>query len=171
EIGKTPLLTGQTGAGRSGRFHFQGPVKTLMPAILFRAPGLDALGKNAKPDPPDRQPAQTAEAGGSEWRAVVSADRSRQPKLAECCLEDGLHVFAVGFRNRAAAQQIAAVSVGDRQRVAALAVGAQKPPFEVRAPDVVGPLSMAQWVHMRERAAARGPRPRHALPPQEIADS
>ena len=60
----------------------------LMPAVLLRMAGLDALDLNPETEPPDRQFAEPVDRmGGRERHAVVGPDHPRQPKFLEGALE------------------------------------------------------------------------------------
>ena len=49
------LLLQRVGCGGFGRFDFQREVHALMPAVLLRMAGANALDLNPQPEPPDGQ--------------------------------------------------------------------------------------------------------------------
>ena len=52
------LLLQGVGAGRSSGFLLEREVHALVAAVLLRVAWLDALDRDAEPEPPDRQPGQ-----------------------------------------------------------------------------------------------------------------
>src|SRR2546430_11459953 len=79
----------------------------------------------------------------------------RQSELAEGRIKHRPDMVGVRAAQRLAAQKIAAMGVGNRQRFTPLAVTGQKPTLEVDAPDVVGGFTMGKG------ALDGGPRPRN----------
>src|SRR4029450_3535460 len=76
----------------------------------------------------------------------------RQSELTEGRIEHRPDMLRVCAGQCLTAQQIAAVSIGQRQRFAALAISGQTPALEVNAPDIVGGLAMGKG-RTRWRAA------------------
>ena len=75
-----------------------------------------------------------------------SSSTNTSPELS--CQGSGRPSFGraklVRFRHRAATEQIAAVGIGDGERIAALAILTQEPSFEVRTPDIIWVLRVCQ---------------------------
>jgi len=80
-------------------------------------------------------------------------------------------VRAVGFGDVAAAQQKAAVGIGEGERVATLAVAAQEPAFEIGAPDVIGRLRVRQWRGVGQSASPLRAGLGETFAAQQIANS
>src|SRR6266700_2308665 len=133
---------------------FQRAMHTLVPAVLLRMPGLDALGHDAQLDPPHRQTRQPGQRPRSKRRAGVGADGLRQAVLAESRFKNGLHAPGVGLLHRLTAQQLPAVRIGDRQRINALSIRGVEPAFEISAPHTVGFLRLRQGFAVRRGAQA-----------------
>jgi hypothetical protein len=104
--------------------------------------------------PPDGQLAQAEQAGARERAAVVGADRVGEPELAERGLERRPGRAAAGVGQGLAPDQVPAVRVGDRQRLAPAAVPAPEPPLEVRAPQAVRAAAAAAARRFAARWAA-----------------
>src|SRR5947209_10887816 len=138
EVVQPPELLAQGARWRRGGIPQQRQVHALMPAVLLRLAGLDALWNHAGLDQLDRQPRQSAGATRGKRRAVVGSHVMRKPELAECRIQHRPDMIGVGARQRLTAQQIAAMRIRDRQRLAALAVPGHKPALEVDAPHLVG---------------------------------
>src|SRR5437868_4938327 len=99
------------------RFGLQRAMETLLPSILLRLAGLDALDADSEPQPPHRELREAAGAHRGEGRTVVRANGRRQPELAEGRVEDALNLASVRLLDTLAANQVARVRVEDRQRV------------------------------------------------------
>lgn len=100
---------------------------------------------------------KTVDSGRGERRAVVRANRRRQTDLSKEPLEDRLRALCAHVRKSGDAQQVPAVQVDDRQRVAVHAVARAELALEVRRPHLVG------FARAR-RAAARMVPPRATTP-------
>src|SRR5437016_13479985 len=107
-----PLLRGERVAWRRGCLALEGQVHPLVAAVLLRLARLDPLDADAEADQPGGELGEAAQAGGGEGRAVVGADRLREPVLAESRLENPPCVSAVGLVNDEAAQRVPAELVG-----------------------------------------------------------
>jgi hypothetical protein len=84
------LLLQAVHAGWAGRFLLQREMQALMAAVLLRAAGLDALDRDAEPQPPDGQLGEVEEGvGAGEGHAVVGANGQRQAAFPEELLEGG----------------------------------------------------------------------------------
>ena len=71
------LLLKTVHTGWASSLLFQGEMHALMPAILLRLPGFDALDVDAQAQPPDGQLGQIEQGiGAGERYAVVGADGS-----------------------------------------------------------------------------------------------
>src|SRR6266567_2205655 len=149
---------------------FQRAMHTLVPAVLLRMPGLDALGHDAQLDPPHRQTRQPGQRPRSKRRAVVGADGLRQAVLAESRFKNGLHAPGVGLLHRLTAQQLPAVRIGDRQRINALSIRGVEPAFEISAPHTVGFLRLRQGFAVRRGAQALLARHDQTFALQQCAD-
>src|SRR5213594_1024527 len=109
----------------------------LVPAILLGLSGLDELGLNAEPDPPDRERRQPSQRIRGERRAVVRADPFGQPVAAKQSPKDGPTGLDGRLQQSAAAEQEAGRGVLDRQRIAVDAVPGPELPLEIGSPDRV----------------------------------
>ncbi len=147
------LLRPRLAAGGAAVSCFKRAMHALVPSVLLRMPGGDPLRHDAQLHPPHRQPRQSGDGPRGKRRAVVAANRLRQPVLAKRRLEDGLHPRRVGLLHRLAAQQIATVRVADGQRIDALAVPRAEPALEVGAPHPVGFRRPRQTVACRAASA------------------
>src|SRR5207244_4962892 len=116
----------------------------LVATVLLRFAGSNALRHNADLDQLNRELRQPASAARGKRRAIVRAHIMRQPKLAKGCIEHRPDMVGVRAGQCLAAQKIAAISIGNRQRLAPLAVTGQEPALEVDAPDFVGCLAMGK---------------------------
>jgi len=100
---------------------------------------LDALDRDAEPEPPDGELGQVEEGvGAGEGNAVVGADGLRQAALGEELLEGGDGKVLAGRFEGFAEQQEARGVVSDGQRVAIPSVAELELAFEVGAPELVG---------------------------------
>jgi hypothetical protein len=83
------LLLREIGSWRTGGLRFQDTVHPLVLTVLLGLSGLNQLGSDAEPDPPDRELREPPQCSGSEGSAVVGADRPWQAipikELEECC--------------------------------------------------------------------------------------
>ena len=113
-----PLLPAKTRCRGARRPGLQGLVHSLVRAVLLGAARLDPLVNDAELHPPYVQSAQAMDSGRRERRAVVAADRRRQTVLAEHSLEGGSRSRGLHVVQRAAREEVSAVVVQKRQRVA-----------------------------------------------------
>ena len=130
--------------GRASRFPFERFVHPLMTPVLLRPSWSDPFVGNAQLDPPDREFGQAADGLGGEGHALVGADGLGQAELGEDALEHGQGPFLAHRGQAVAAQQKAAVGVGDGERIAVLPILGGELAFEVGAPDLVGSLRL-EW--------------------------
>ena len=141
------LLTAPVG----GRLHLllQGAVHALVPPVLLRVSGLDALVRDAELGPPHGQPRQASNGRAGKRRTVIGAYRPRQPILAEGGFKDGSYALRVGLLHRLAAQKITAPGIGDGQRIDAPSIATLEPALEIGAPDAVRLHRMRQRLGVR----------------------
>src|SRR6185503_1253516 len=118
-------------------------VHALVPAILLRLAGLDSLVANSELPPPSGNLGQAGDAGGCEGRPVVAAYRVRQTEFVEHLLHRTSYVVAVGAVEDNAREQVAAVCVGDGERVAARHADREMA-LEVDAPHLVRSLRVRE---------------------------
>jgi hypothetical protein len=109
----------------------------LVTTVLLRFTGFDALRQDAQAYPPRGQLGQPGQGVGGERHAVVGAET---PRPAACF--EHTHEYWFGLRDARrgqglAAEEKAAVAIGDGQRRAVVAVTRLEVPFEVRTPHVV----------------------------------
>src|ERR1700678_4219522 len=109
----------------------------LMPAVLLRLARRNALRNHAGLDQLDRQLRQSAGTARGKRRSVVGTHVMRQAELAERRIQHRPDMVGIRARQPLAAQQIAAMGIGDRQRLAAPAVAGQETTLEVDAPHIV----------------------------------
>ena len=84
-----------------------------MSAIFLGTARGDALMGDAELEPPDIQPVEAVDAGGCERRAIVAANRLREPAGAEQVPEMGFHAGTTDIGQALAAEQIAAEVIDD----------------------------------------------------------
>lgn len=128
--------------GRCGRFVFQGAVHPLMSAVLSRFTRFDSFRQYTQLQPPDREARETADGSRGKRRTVVGPDRIGQAVFPKGRFEDRLDHVIAGHLDRLAAKQIAAVIVGNRQRIAAATIPGDKPALEIGAPHRVWAITM-----------------------------
>ena len=113
-----------------------------MAPILLRVTGPNAFDANAQAEPPDRQLAQMKQSvRRSERNPIIAADVGWQAALLKKPFKYGKSVNLRGWRKALRSTQKTAGTVGDRQRIAVLAVAQQKLAFVIGAPKFVGPLA------------------------------
>jgi hypothetical protein len=147
------LLGSVIGGRRSGGRGLERPMHALMPRILFRVARLDELGVNAAPEQPDTELGEPGEGAARKGRPLVGADALRQSALPEKPGEHGAHQDLRGLEERLTAEEVAAVVVGHRERVAVATIAGAKVPLEVDRPEGIGRGGD------RGRAAGMGERP------------
>ena len=128
-------------------------VKALEHAVLLRLAGIDPLVMNAQLRPPRRQRRKPAHARRSEGRAVVRADDLGQAILVKSPFKTRSRLTLARARGRREPDEITAMHVGDRQRLAANAIAEPNPTLVVRGPHVIGPRGLGQGARTRRRAA------------------
>ena len=100
--------------------------------------GLDQLGVNATLQEPDAEPREPSEGAAGKWGAIGGADPLRQAILLEEPGEHGPDEPAGRLQQGLAAEEIAAVVVGQRQRIAVPPVARAEVPLEVQGPERIG---------------------------------
>jgi hypothetical protein len=119
---------------------------------------LDPFNANTEPEPPDRKFAQVKQGmGRSEGHSVVAADVGRQAALLKKPLKHSESVVFPGRRKGLTSEQKTAGVIGDRQRVAVLAIPQQELAFVVGAPKLIGPLPQRQRSALRTTTQAAAP--------------
>ena len=107
-----------------------------MSAVLLRLPGRDPFDLDSQTEPPHGQLTEPVEGlRGRERHAVVGPNHLRQAKLLEGALKDREGKFLLRGEERLARQEVATGEVGDRQRIAVLAIAEEKLAFVVRTPE------------------------------------
>ena len=102
------LLGVQIRGRRLGRAGFEGLVEAVVGAILLRAPGRDALMGDAELEPPDVEPVEPMDAGGSKRGPIVTADRLGQPAGPKELPEVGFDAGAADIGVPLATEQVVA---------------------------------------------------------------
>src|SRR4029453_11148745 len=138
--------------------------------ILRRLARRDALGLDAKLDPPHRQTRETTDAAAGKWRTVVAADRQWQPVFAERCFQQRPRATRIDTPHRLATQQVAAVGIADRQRIAAPAVIGAEPALVIDAPAIVRSRAIGKWRRIGRRANATSPGNDQSVAMQNLTD-
>ena len=141
-----------------------------MGSVILRRGWPGTLRHNAQLDPSHGNSAEAARRATGEGNAVIGVDHQRQTILVKGCLEDGVHVQRIGLRHDVAAQQIAAVRVGDGERIATGAVGGAEPAFEIGAPSLIDCLDRGERLLERRRAYPRLPPMRKSGALQHLPD-
>src|SRR6266540_504323 len=163
-------LLSQAPRRRVGGVLQQRQMQPLQSTVLLRLAGRNALRHHPGLDHLDRQLRQPARPARGKRRSIVGAQPMRKAELAECRIEHWPYVFGVGARHRLAAQQIPAVGVAQRQRLAMRAVAGQEPALEIDAPHIIRRPAMRKR-RARWRAAATQTAPdRQALAVEQRPD-
>src|SRR5690606_24800808 len=123
EVIEALLLLEEVEGGWSGSLLLEGEVHALVAAVLLRVARLDALDRDAEPEPPHREPGQSEQGiAGGNGRTVVGADCRGQAELLEGAFEDGEGEVGTGGGQALAGEQVAGSIVGDGEGIAVLAV-------------------------------------------------
>src|SRR6202522_2412213 len=155
---------------RGGRLGLQRARDAFMAAVLFGMTGGNPLRNDAQLHPVERQGRKSGNGSGSKGWPVVGANGPRQTILPERRLEDGEHLFGVGFFHRLAAQQIAARRIADGQRIDALTGQRQKPPLEISTPKLIRFYRLLKWLRVRRGLAKPSPGHRQPFSLEQRAD-
>ena len=85
---EAPLLGGERIGRRCGGLRLEGLVHALVPAVLLRMTGSNALDCDPQPQPPHRKPGELKQpVGRGEWDAIVGANSPGQTTLLEQALK------------------------------------------------------------------------------------
>ena len=103
---------------------------------------------------------------------MIDTDHFRHARLTHQGLEGLQSALKLLIGLGSAGQQVAAITVTHRQRVATLPVAQQEPAFEVHRPNVIGPRGHGQPVvecdvHSRFASALHA----QPVPPENLTDS
>jgi hypothetical protein len=113
------LLSAKVGARRMGGFALERSVHSFVTAVLLRLSRLDELRPDAELNPPRGELAKASERDiRSERLTVVGADAVRQPIGLKEPAETGRGKLEPGTGQRPAVQQVTAVGVLHRERIA-----------------------------------------------------
>ena len=129
---------------RIRRFPLQRLMQPFPTSVLLRLAGVNPLRDDPQLQPPYRQPRQSAHGQRRQRWPLVGAQRSRQSILAESRFPHCFHLPLARARQQLTAQQATAASSAQRQRLAALPVGGQKPALEVSSPQRIRLPGMRQ---------------------------
>lgn len=139
------LLQPQRQSRRLGRIFFEGTMHALMPAILLRSAGLNAFVNDAQLGPGDRQLGQAEQSVAGERSAVVGPDPGVHAVLVHGGFADRDNLVQVHTQDGLTADEIAAVRIGNRERITSRAVVCAEVALEIHTPELV------RCRHCRER--------------------
>src|SRR6266851_5343266 len=137
----------------------QGEVKALVPPVLLRLAGRNALKRDAEPHEAHCKRRQPGNAGTGKRGTVVRAQPVRQAIMAEQPLEYRPGLSVRGRSHGFQTKQIAALRIHHGQRLATRPVASAEPALVIRRPYRVGSLGLRPW----PVAAALPARPRAPL--------
>jgi len=132
------LLTAHGCCRRPSGFLLEGLVHSFVTSVLRGPAWLDELGKDAQPNPPDRQAAQPSDGRGRKRCTVVGPDDSRKTELLEQLRKDRLGQCQTCGMQAFASEQVPTVAIRHCQRVAVDSIAGLEFSFVVSAPHVVG---------------------------------
>lgn len=132
------LLGPAGGLRRPGALGLERAMRPLMPAVLLRRGRLGEIGQNPEAEPPHREGRQPPEGLRGERHPVVGADPRGEAVLFKGADKDRTALGALRAGQRLAAQEQSAVAIGQRQRIAGLAIAELELAFEVRGSDGIG---------------------------------
>ena len=139
----------QAARRRIGGVAQQRQMQPLQPSVLLRLARRDALRHDAGLDHLDGKLRQPAGPAQGKRRSIVGAQPIRQAELTEGRAQHRPHMIRISARHRLAAQQIAAVGIAQRQRLATAAITGDEPALEVDAPNIIRRCAMpkrcARW--------------------------
>src|SRR5271170_5668869 len=110
----------------------------LVTTVLLRSPCLNPFVNNAKLHPAEREFRKSHEPRARERRAVVGPDSSWHSVLPHSCFTDRSNLAKVYARNDLTTNQITAIRIGYRKRIASLAVARHEVAFEIHTPQLIG---------------------------------
>jgi hypothetical protein len=149
---KSSLLATHRCSCRPGRFLLERLVHPFVPSILFRVTWLYELRVNAQANPPNGEPAQSADGSRGKRHAVVGANNLGETVFFEESTKYRLCAYMSRGMQPPAPQDKSRATVGGSQRVAVQSITSLELTFKVDTPGVVGrshrldgPPSMA-WI-------------------------
>src|SRR5580692_11100485 len=163
-----PLLSPSVSARGPHRLE-QGAMEAFVPSVLLRMVRIYALVCYSQFGAPHRERRQSRHACGREGRAIVRSDRVGQPMFVKSPLEQRLGLFFARIRSGPQADQIAAETIGDRQRLAARAIAEPDPALVIDRPKMMRSLRLPQRAKPGRRSPAQPTRPHQPRPPQYLA--
>ena len=163
-------LLAQAARRRFGGVLQQRQMQPLQPSVLLRLAGRDALGHDARLDHLDRQLRQSARPARRKRRPVVGAQADAAGRTRGRPHRAPARHDRCRCGQRLAAQQITAVRIAQRQRLAMRAVAGQEPALEVDAPHIVGGAAMGKRRARRRAAATQPALDRQALAVEQRSD-
>src|ERR1700680_1313759 len=145
ELIEARLLLQEVPGGGLGGFLLERQMHALMPAVLLRMAGLDALDADTQAQPPDRELGQSEErVGTGKGAPVIGANRSGQPEVLKSALKDGKGVHRQGAREPLTADEVTAREVGDGERKAVASIGEHELALVVGTPEVIGMVRVGE---------------------------
>ncbi len=164
------LLCAPGGAGRSGGVGLQRAMQALVATVLVRFTGFDDRRQDAQADPPCGQPGEPGQGVGGERHAIVRADTLGQAACFEHAREDWFGLRDARRRQGLAAEENAAVTIGDGQRIAVAAVASLEVSFAVRTSHVVGRIHGTGGCARMPNDAALALRGHQAVAAEHVTD-
>jgi hypothetical protein len=165
---KALLLGFQRRCRRPQHGFFQRPMHALMSAILIRPAGFNALGTDAQPNLPGRQPTQPTHRQRGKGGAVVGPYSFRQSVLPKDPFEPRPNLSPPRSLQSSALQEITAEVVRHRQRVTAPAIAQHEIAFEVRAPEGISAVAVEQRLAVRRHPPTAATRTHQTRPLQNL---
>src|SRR5260370_26004125 len=141
-----------------------------MASVLLGPTWLDALMYNTHFHPSQRQLRQAEQSRPSKGSAVVCPDPRWQPILTHRRFADRPHLAQIHARDRLAANQIAAMSIGDGAWIAAQAIACHEVALEVHAPELVRSRQVAERFRVGSSPSLLPLRTRQTHPTQDASD-
>jgi len=136
--GVEPALLGtQAASRRPCGLGLEGAMHAFMSSVLLRLAGLDKLWEHAEADPPRGERREASQGVGGEGNAVVGADPDGETEFLEETGENRFRPRNSRGMETLAAEEIAAVAIGDGEWVAINSVAGFKLAFEISTPDIV----------------------------------
>jgi hypothetical protein len=118
ETEKSHLLPPQIPLRWSRGLLFQRSMHALVAAVLLRLAWLDPFMPDAQSQPQHRELTQSCGCSTGEGSSVVGANRFRQSELTKGGFEYCPSVLTIGAFYRATPQQVPAVGIRNRERIA-----------------------------------------------------
>src|SRR6185312_12067514 len=111
----------------------------LVTAVLLRSACLNPFVNNPKLHPAEREFRKSHKPCARKRRAVVRPDSSGHSVLPHSCFTDRSNLAKVYARDDLTTNQITAIRIGYRKRIASLAVACHEVAFEIHTPQLIGP--------------------------------